>query len=186
MACGNNHITRDYLSSSPVSTASRTMAFLNSPPTAIESSRKELGDRGEALVARLLVEAEEHSLVYQHTPGDPSQGLDIVTLTPDGRLLVTEVKSTAAKRYQGPHTSKNVRDHQLDVEWTSKNLAAIGLEVAPKAIGEAFDQVSRQIAQFDAVSGTVTLWGVDSDGHRTGSTPEEIWDVQQFEGDMHE
>ena len=125
--------------------------------------------------------------MFQHTPGDPPQGLDIVTLTPDGSLLVTEVKSTAAERYQEPHTTKNVRDHQLDVEWTSRNLTATGLaDVRAEAVGEAADQVSRQIAQFDAVSGTVTLWEVDSNGHRAGSAPVEIWDAQQFEGEMDE
>lgn len=130
MACGNNHISRGYLSSPPISSASSTATFLNSPPTASKPSSQELADRGEALVASLLVEAQEHSLVTQHTPGDRPQGVDIVTLAPDGRLVVTEVKSTAAKGYRAPQTKQNVRDHQLDAQWTSRESLINGRLVA--------------------------------------------------------
>lgn len=145
-------------------------------------SRQELGDRGEALVVRILVEAEQHDLLYQHAPGERPQGVDVVTLDPGGRLVVTEVKTTAADRYRQPHTSRNVADHQLDPDWTSKNLTRTGhVALGAEAIGPAADQVFRQLAQFDTVSGTVSFWDITHDGQRAGSSPREVWDASDFE-----
>lgn len=188
MACGNNHITRDYLVSAPTSVgASTAAAFLNPVRSSGKPSTQELGESGEALVARLLVEGMQHELVHQHTPGARPQGVDLVTLAPDGRLMVTEVKSTAAAGYRAPHTTQNVTDHQLDADWTSKNLSATGLvDARPESVGDASDQVSRQIAQFDAVSGTVSFWEVDSGGQRSEMSPSEIHDVQPFEEEARE
>ena len=183
MACGNNHVTRAYLASSPVRTPVTVQSFFTAGSVDVKTSRQELGERGEALVAQLLVEAQQHELVYQHTPGERPQGVDVVTLDPDGRLVVTEVKSTAAETYKMPHTTQNVGDHQLDQSWTSKNLTATGLVSAtPDAVGPAADQVSRQIAQFDAASGTVSFWDVTDGGQRSGNSPTEVWDVDRGKG----
>ncbi|NUR94408.1 MAG: hypothetical protein HOV67_04020 [Kribbellaceae bacterium] len=185
MACGNNHVSRAYLSSPPTPPAIEKLLHpAEQKPVEAErkTANKELGDRGEALVARLMVEAQDHALVYQHTPGEPSQGVDIVTIDPNGRLVVTEVKSTAAKVYDRPKTRQNVRDHQLDADWTAKNLTRTGhVDIGPEAVGPAADQVIRQLAQFDAVSGTVTFWDVTSDGRRADTSPTEIWDSTDFE-----
>jgi hypothetical protein len=132
------------------------------------------------LVAQLLVEAHGHALVYQHTPGERPQGVDVVTLDPSGRLVVTEVKSTGAELYQAPHTTQNVSDHQLDKDWTSKNLTETGLAyVGPEDVGPSPDQVVRRIAQYDVVSGTVSFWDVADGGQRSGGSPIEVWDVSE-------
>ncbi len=181
MACGNNHVSRGYLASQPIAASAAAATFLQSTPAHRKPPRQVLGERGEALVARLLVEAKGNSVVYQHTPGERPQGVDLVTLSPDGRLVVTEVKATAADRYALPHTTQNVADHQLDTGWTSKNLSQTGaVSVGPEAIGLAADQVSRQLAQFDAISGTISFWEITSDGHRAESVPLEVWDASDF------
>ncbi|WP_216916708.1 hypothetical protein [Nocardia noduli] len=182
MACGNNHISRAYLSSPPAPVASAATNFLKTPQAGKQTWRQSLGDRGESLVTRLLVEAQQHSVIFQHTPGERSQGVDIVTLDPNGRLVVTEVKTTAAKEYRAPRTKQNVGDHQLDAVWTAKNLSETGLvTTGPEAIGTEADQVVRQLAQFDVVSGTVSFWEVDESGQRSGSSPTEVWDASLFE-----
>ncbi|MFF2300278.1 hypothetical protein [Arthrobacter sp. NPDC058127] len=106
----------------------------------------------------------------------------MITLAPDGRVVVTEVKATGAKEHRAPHTTQNVIDHQLDPQWTSKNLNQTGhVSVGPEAVGPGTDQVSRQLVQFDAVSGTLSFWDITPDGQREGGHPAEVWDVSELE-----
>lgn len=183
MACGNNHVSRAYLASAPAASASNVDTFLSAAPKG-RSYRQELGARGEALVAKFLVEAQQHALVFQHTPGERSQGVDIVTLAPDGRVIVTEVKATGADQYRAPHTTQNVKDHQLDATWTSRNLTKTGVVPAgPDAVGASADQVDRQLAQVDYVSRTVSFWEIDDGGKRIGESPTEVWNLSDFEGE---
>ncbi|MCY1674995.1 hypothetical protein OVA06_09780 [Pseudarthrobacter sp. SL88] len=105
-----------------------------------------------------------------------------MTLDPEGRLVVTEVKATGANKHRAPNTTQNVADHQLDPQWTSKNLNQTGhVSVGPVAVGPETDQVSRQLAQFDAVSGTLSFWDISPDGRRDGGDPAEVWDVHEIE-----
>jgi len=144
-----------------------------------------LGDSGEASAVELLVEGMGHDVVAQHYPGAKPQGLDAVSLDPDGRLITTEVKTTAADVWRPPHTTENVADHQMDRVWTSRGLAEEGVE-AP-AIGDVFgdddDQVGRQLVQIDVPSSSASVWEVADDGRVVGSTPLEMWNLDDFRDD---
>lgn len=143
-------------------------------------TRQEKGDEGESLAARVLHDGMGHELLTQHTPGDKPQGPDLETLTPDGQVALTEVKS--GDHPGRPHMTHNVDDRQMDDAWAMRALSDGGqTDVAdPAQLGDGDDQVMRQVMQIDLGGDTATLWDVDRDGKVTGDGPTEIWNLRDF------
>lgn len=141
-----------------------------------------LGDYGEALAAVILNAGMKHEILTQHTPGARRQGIDIESLSPSGQVVVTEVKTTNARKHQRPKMTKNVADIQMEPSWMSKNLAADGqTEAFPDQVGEAPDQVGRQVIQIDVPSGVATVHEV-SDAGKVGPA-QEMWNTADFKSD---
>lgn len=146
-------------------------------------SRQETGDEGEALAAKLLHDGMGHEILSQHTPDADPHGVDIESLTPEGGIMATEVKATTADAYRPPHTTENVHDHQMDPEWTARELREGGQTTLaePADIGDGPGRIRRQLVQVDFPSRTASVWDIADNGHVAGGSPREIWNLADFD-----
>lgn len=148
--------------------------------TAPSLSRGPLGDFGEALAVQILHDGMQHQILTQHTPGARPQGIDIESLSPTGQVVVTEVKTTQAQQYRPPKMTKNVADVQMDPSWVSKNLHADGqVHASPEQVGQAPDQIARQVIQIDLPSGVASVHEVGEAGEV--GPAQETWETSPFE-----
>lgn len=155
------------------------MSLTNSP-----FDNQDVGPTGEAVTAALISDVLGGDLVYQHTPGEPPQGIDISYLNDDGELNVSEVKSVIGDWHQ-PATALTVDGRQMDSAWVADRLERTGVEIDPAAVGDASDQVHTELFQVDFVGDTIARYGVDFDGRRAENSPSEIYTISDVL-DVHE
>lgn len=144
---------------------------------------RDAGEAGEAVTASLISDVLGGDLVYQHTPGEAPQGIDVGYLN-DGQLHVAEVKSVIGDWHQ-PATASTVSGRQMDAEWVADRLGRVDIEADPPQIGDLPGQVGTELFQVDYPGDTVARYELDSSGARVENSPQEIWSLSDVLG-VHE
>ena len=147
-------------------------------PAEAPSSRREIGERGEALAADFLVRVKDHELLTQHTPGDKPQGIDAETLRPDGTVQFSEAKATDGHSNR-PRMAATADGPQMSDTWLQPRAgdsSQVGFD------GPAEGQVAKQAIHIDFGGDTLTVWDIDPQG-RPESSPSEIYRASDLEDD---
>lgn len=140
--------------------------------------RKELGEHGEALTADFLVRGQGHELLTQHSPGDKPQGIDLETLTPEGRIQFTEVKTTEGRSTR-PTMASTADGRQGSDGWLATRT---GDSSQVRLDGPAHEQADSRAVHVDLAGDTITTWDVSADG-QVATTPSEIYAASDFTQD---
>lgn len=154
------------------------MSSMNNP-----AGSRDGGEMGEAATASLISDVLGGDLVYQHTPGEGPQGIDLSYLD-DGELHVAEVKSVIGDWHQ-PSTASTVDGRQMDADWVADRLERTGIEIQPEDVGQAEGQVQTDLFQVDFLGDTIARYDIGEDGRRSESTPSEIYSLSDVL-DVHE
>jgi len=140
------------------------------------ADRHDAGAAAEAVHSAWVNDVLGGETIYQHAPGEPSQGLDQAYLL-DGQLHAAETKSIISEIWHQPQTSLTVDGRQMDDEWVADRLGRIGIDAEPGQVGKADDQVSTNLAQVDFIGDTFAVYEVSPDGMRAENAPSEIWSL---------
>ncbi|WP_322544568.1 hypothetical protein U2G91_21305 [Rhodococcoides fascians] len=154
------------------------MTSMNAP-----TGNQDGGEKGEAATAVLISDVLGGDLVYQHTPGEAPQGIDLSYLH-DGELHVAEVKSIIGDWHQSS-TSPTVGGRQMDSVWVADRLERTGIDIDPIDVGTAEDQVHTDLFQVDFHGDTIARYDINMDGQRAESSPTEIYSLSEVLG-VHE
>jgi hypothetical protein len=141
--------------------------------------RAAYGDVAESGAARHIVETLGHELIHQNTTRG-EKGIDLVTLDPDGKLVVWEFKSSLGNDAlkSGPRMGSTKDGRQMSEGWIDARLEAAGLDVATTA------DVETRAVKIDLRSGKAAIWQVDPESgarSRTGH-PVDIEDLLDLQG----
>lgn len=147
------------------------------------SGSREGGEKGEAATASLISDVLGGDLVYQHTPGESPQGIDLSYLA-DGEFHVAEVKSIIGEWHQ-PSTASTVDGRQMDSQWVADRLGRTGVEIGSEDVGTDGNQVRTDLFQVDFPGDTIARYEIDNDGRRSENTPSEVYSLSDVL-DIHE
>jgi hypothetical protein len=138
------------------------------------------GELGEDLAAEFLVAVEGRDLLVHHGKGDAPQGIDLAATSAGDPVRVVEVKTIVHGDYHLPVTAMTRDGRQMDARWISERLDATGLNLSPGDVVDVRGPVSRELVQVDLVRGVLARFELSDDGSRQGSTPVEVWPLDEL------